>query len=56
MPELNTIAIKGFKSIDVIENLSLGPINVVIGANGSGKSNFISVFAFLNAWLHFSTF
>jgi predicted ATPase len=49
MSELSTITVKGFKSINVIENLSLGPINVVIGPNGSGKSNFIGVFAFLNA-------
>jgi predicted ATPase len=29
--------------------LHLGPINVVIGSNGSGKSNFISVFSFLHS-------
>ncbi len=49
MPELDAITIKGFKSIAAVEKLQLGAINVLIGANGSGKSNFIGVFAFLNA-------
>jgi predicted ATPase len=49
MPELETITIKGFKSIAAIEELKLGAINVVIGANGAGKSNFIEVFSFLHA-------
>ncbi|HPU81041.1 AAA family ATPase [Accumulibacter sp.] len=49
MPELETITVKGFKSIAAVENLKLGAINVVIGPNGSGKSNFIGVFAFLHA-------
>lgn len=49
MAELDTITIKGFKSIASIEKLKLGAINVVIGPNGSGKSNFIGVFAFLHA-------
>jgi predicted ATPase len=46
---LDYITIQGFKSIASIEKLALRPINVVIGANGSGKSNFIEVFAFLHA-------
>ncbi len=49
MSALHSISIKGFKSISHIENLTLGPINVLIGPNGSGKSNFIGVFSFLNA-------
>ncbi len=49
MAELDSITVKGFKSIASVENLKLGPINVVIGPNGSGKSNFIGVFAFLHA-------
>ncbi len=51
MPELDSITIKGFKSIAAIEKLKLGAINVLIGPNGSGKSNFISAFSFLNAIL-----
>ncbi|HVC99130.1 MAG TPA: AAA family ATPase [Pirellulales bacterium] len=49
MPKLDSITVKGFKSIACIEGLPLAPINVVIGANGSGKSNFIGVFSFLHA-------
>src|SRR5271169_489583 len=46
---LDFITVKGFKSIASLEKLALGPINVLIGANGSGKSNFIGVFSFLLA-------
>lgn len=49
MAELDTLTVRGFKSIAAIEQLPIGAINVVIGPNGSGKSNFIGVFAFLNA-------
>jgi predicted ATPase len=45
---LDYITVKGFKSIASIEKLALRKINVVIGANGSGKSNFIGVFEFLH--------
>ena len=46
---LDYITVKGFRSIKDLEKLKLGPMNVLIGANGSGKSNFIGVFSFLNA-------
>lgn len=46
---LDSITVEGFKSIASIQNLELGPINVLIGSNGSGKSNFIEVFSFLHA-------
>jgi predicted ATPase len=46
---LDYITIKGFKSIASIETLPLKQINVVIGANGSGKSNFLGAFKFLRA-------
>jgi predicted ATPase len=49
MAELDTITVKGFKSIAALDELKLGNINVLIGPNGSGKSNFIGVFAFLHA-------
>lgn len=49
MPQLEHITIKGFKSINSIEKLKLNPINIVIGSNGSGKSNFIGVFSFLHS-------
>ena len=40
---LDRIQIKGFKSIRELD-LELRPLNVLIGANGSGKSNFMEVF------------
>ena len=46
MPALESISIKGFKSIREVE-VKLRDINVLIGANGSGKSNFLDVFSFL---------
>ena len=46
---LDHITVKGFKSINAIERLPLRPINILIGANGSGKSNFIGVFSFLHS-------
>ena len=48
MAELDYITIKGFKSLKTVEELKLGSCNVVIGANGSGKSNFIEAFSFLH--------
>ena len=43
---MESIDIKGFKSIKELQ-LPLKPINILIGANGSGKSNFLSFFEFL---------
>jgi predicted ATPase len=47
MNKLDRITIKGFKSIREA-NMELRPLNVLIGANGAGKSNFISLFKMLN--------
>jgi len=44
---IDHISVKGFRSIGSIERLELRPINVLVGSNGSGKSNFISLFSFL---------
>lgn len=44
---INKLKIEGYKSIKNLE-LVLSPINVLIGANGVGKSNFISFFKLLN--------
>lgn len=46
MRTLRKVTIEGFKSIERAE-LELGDLNVVIGANGSGKSNLIGVFRLL---------
>ncbi|OAV71600.1 cobalt transporter ATP-binding subunit [Bacteroidales bacterium Barb6] len=43
---MDYIEIKGYKSIKEL-HLDLKPINILIGANGAGKSNFISFFEFL---------
>jgi len=44
---LERIVLQGYKSIREAD-ITLRPINVLIGANGSGKSNFISLFQFMN--------
>ena len=41
---LDKITIKGFKSIKSLENFKLGKLNVMIGGNGAGKSNFVEFF------------
>jgi len=48
MHELKEISIKGFKSFRDKTTIELRKLNVLIGANGAGKSNFISVFRLLN--------
>jgi len=48
MQPLQKLTISGYKSIRSIENLELRPLNVLIGANGAGKSNFISFFKLLH--------
>ncbi len=47
MSALDKIRIAGFKSIRD-QTLELRPLNVLIGANGAGKSNFIGAFRLLN--------
>lgn len=49
MPEyLKRISVKGYKSLGSV-SLDFRPITVLIGANGSGKTNFLSVFRLLQA-------
>ncbi len=49
MARLSTVRIAGWKSIrDMDPGLELGALNVLIGANGSGKSNLVSFFKLLN--------
>ena len=47
MPPLNRITVEGFKSIRKMD-LELRSLNVLIGANGAGKTNFVSLFKLLN--------
>ena len=46
---LDKITIKGFKSIESLEDFELGKLNVMIGGNGAGKSNFVDIFRMLRA-------
>lgn len=48
---LDKITIKGFKSIRALEDFELSNLNVLIGGNGAGKSNFIDFFRMLRAML-----
>ena len=41
------LTIYGFKSIRKLDQFPLTNLNVLIGANGSGKSNFVSYFRML---------
>src|SRR5712671_3566016 len=45
---IKSIQLQNFKSIKNSGKVEFRPINVLIGANGVGKSNFISFFKFLN--------
>lgn len=47
MAVLKRVEIKGYRSIKEA-SVELRPLNVLIGANGSGKSNFVSFFKMLN--------
>lgn len=44
---LKKLTIKGFKSIESLVDFELGSLNVLIGANGAGKSNFVDFFRML---------
>jgi predicted ATPase len=48
---LDALTIKGFKSIQELDNFKLNKLNVLIGANGAGKSNFIEIFRMLRAMM-----
>lgn len=46
---IKKLSISGFKSIRELKDFELRDLNVVIGANGAGKSNFVQVFRMLMA-------
>ena len=48
MSLLKTLSLNGFKSIRELRTLEFSPLNVLIGANGAGKTNLISFFRLLN--------
>jgi predicted ATPase len=45
---LNSLTIRGFKSIRELDNFELKNLNVFIGANGAGKSNLLSFFKMMD--------
>jgi predicted ATPase len=44
---LEKLTIEGFKSIRELVDFELKNLNVIVGGNGAGKSNFISFFKLL---------
>lgn len=46
---LNKLTIKDFKSIHNLTNFKLTNLNILIGSNGAGKSNFIDFFRLLHS-------
>jgi len=51
MSSLDKLTIRGFKSIRALEDFELKSLNLFIGANGAGKSNLISFFRMLHAFM-----
>ena len=51
--KLRNLEIRGFKSIPSQgQNVSFGDVTILLGANGSGKSNLVSFFKLLNSATH----
>lgn len=46
---IDRLTVEGFKSIQSLEDFELRDLNILIGANGSGKSNFLALFSLLRA-------
>ncbi len=51
MSAIRTITIQDFRSIAELKDLEVRPLNVLIGANGSGKSNFLGALDLLQTAL-----
>ena len=49
--KIDKVTIKGFKSLREIIDLELKMVNIIVGANGAGKSNFIQLFRMIQAML-----
>ncbi len=48
MSSVRSLSITGYKSIRDLKEFKLNALNVLIGSNGAGKSNFINLFRLLN--------
>jgi predicted ATPase len=42
--QITRLTVEGFRSIKAVRELEFGPLNLLIGANGAGKSNLIELF------------
>jgi predicted ATPase len=51
MQHLGQLSLQGFKSVRAVDGLDLGSLNVLVGGNGAGKSNFVAVFRLLHELL-----
>ena len=49
---LDRLSVTGFKSLRALDEFELHSVNVLIGANGAGKSNFLDVFRLLSQLAH----
>lgn len=49
MAKISSLTVSGYKSIRELKDFQFKNLNILIGANGAGKSNFISLFRMLNA-------
>ncbi|WP_299011769.1 AAA family ATPase [uncultured Shewanella sp.] len=52
MSKIDTLTITGFKSIKELQDFKLKRLNVIVGANGAGKSNLISFFKMLRSLIN----
>jgi predicted ATPase len=48
MSRVDSLSVFGYKSIRELKDFKLNDLNMLIGANGAGKSNFINLFRLLN--------
>ncbi len=47
---IDRLTLRGFKSIESLDGFELRSLNVLIGANGAGKSNFVELFRLLRVF------
>jgi len=52
MPSIETLTIEGYRSIGAMIGMKFGPLSIVVGANGAGKSNLVSFLRLLQELGH----
>ncbi|MBD3196075.1 MAG: AAA family ATPase [Candidatus Lokiarchaeota archaeon] len=50
--QIKRVSVKNYRSFEELD-IALGKFNVIVGANASGKSNFISIFSFIKNLVEF---